>query len=71
MLLGLLTRPAAILLLGIMIAAIFYPNLKDLTGLNLLGLQEFALIILLLGFCAEGAGSASLDRFLFKPRLVS
>ncbi len=66
MLLGLFTRFTALLLLGLLAISILDANLRELTGLNLSGLQNFAMIALLVGLCASGGGSASLDRFAFK-----
>ncbi|MBN1689201.1 MAG: DoxX family protein [Candidatus Omnitrophica bacterium] len=66
LLFGLLTRAAAIPLFGIIVAAILSSKFKELTGLNLSALQEFAMISLLIGICVAGAGPVSLDRFIFK-----
>ena len=63
---GLRTRFTALLLLGILATSILDAKLRGLTGLDLSALQNFAVIALLAGLCAAGAGSASLDRFLFK-----
>lgn len=66
LLLGLFTRLTAILLFGILATSLLDPTLKELTGLNLFALQNFSIIALLAGLCVAGAGSASLDRFIFK-----
>jgi uncharacterized membrane protein YphA (DoxX/SURF4 family) len=66
MLLGFLTRFTAALLLGIIAASILDAKLKNLTGLDLSAIQNFAIIALLAVLCAAGAGAASLDRFIFK-----
>ena len=66
MLLGYLTRLSAVLLFGIMGVSFLDARFRGLAGVNLFDLQEFIVIALLAGLCAAGAGSASLDRFLFK-----
>ena len=66
---GFLTRFSAALLFGILVAAILDTKLKELTGFNLVALQEWSVIALLVVLCAVGAGSASLDRFIFKNML--
>ncbi len=66
MALGLFTRYAALLLLGLLATSLLDVQLRELTGLNLLALQNFAVIALLVGLCSSGGGSGSLDRCLFK-----
>jgi uncharacterized membrane protein YphA (DoxX/SURF4 family) len=66
MLLGCLTRLSAVLLFGIMGVSFLDTRFRGLAGVNLFDLQEFVVMALLAGLCAVGAGSASLDRFIFK-----
>ncbi len=66
MLLGCLTRLSAVLLFGIMVVSFLDTRFRGLAGVSLFGFQEFIVMALLAGLCASGAGSASLDRFLFK-----
>jgi uncharacterized membrane protein YphA (DoxX/SURF4 family) len=66
MLLGCLTRVAGVLLFGIMVTSFLDTRFRGLAGVSLFALQEFVVIALLAGLCAAGAGSVSLDRFLFK-----
>jgi uncharacterized membrane protein YphA (DoxX/SURF4 family) len=68
-LLGLLTRATVSTLLGLTIAAFLNPKLKELTGLNF-ALPEFVMIALLAGLYIADAGSVSLDRFIFKRKLI-
>ncbi len=65
-LLGLWTRFTVVPLMGTILVALFNLKLKELTGLNLFAFQEFVMIALLAGLCAAGAGSVSIDRFIFK-----
>ena len=65
-LLGLLTRFTVVPLMGTILIALLTLKLKELTGLNLFAFQEFVMIALLAGLCAAGAGSVSIDRFIFK-----
>ncbi len=67
MLLGYLTRFSAVLLFGIMVVSFLDTRFRGLAGVNLFDLQEFVVMALLAGLCAAGAGSASLDRLLFRP----
>ncbi len=71
LLLGLLTRSAGVLLLGILAAAVFNLKLKEFTGLNLSALQGFTVSVLLAGLCAAGAGAVSLDQLWGKHPIVS
>jgi uncharacterized membrane protein YphA (DoxX/SURF4 family) len=66
MLLGCLTRLSAALLFGIMVVSFLDTRFRGLAGVSIFGFQEFIVMALLAGLCAAGAGSASLDRFLFK-----
>lgn len=61
-LLGLWTRAVIIPLFGILVAAVLNAKFKGISGLNLSAFQEFAMIALLIGLWAEGAGSFSLDQ---------
>ena len=65
-LLGCLTRFSAVLLFGIMVVSFLDTRFRGFAGVNLFDLQEFVVMALLAGLCAAGAGSASLDRILFK-----
>ena len=65
-LLGSLTRLAAVLLFGIMVASFLDTRLRGLAGLDLFALQEFVVIALLAGLSAAGGGSVSIDRCLCK-----
>ena len=66
MLLGYLTRLSAILLFGIMVVSFLDTRFRGLAGVSIFGFQEFIVMAFLAVLCAAGAGSASLDRFLFK-----
>ena len=66
MLLGCLTRFSAVLLFGIMAVSFLDTRFRGLAGVSIFALQEFVVIALLAVLCAAGAGSVSLDRFLFK-----
>ena len=66
MVLGLFTRFTALLLLGGLAFSILNAKLRELTGLNLSALQNVAMIALLVGLCAAGGGSGSIDRCIFK-----
>ena len=66
MLLGCLTRLSAALLFGIMVVSFLDTRFRGLAGVSIFDLQEFIVMALLAGLCAAGAGSASIDRFLFK-----
>ena len=66
MLLGCLTRFSAVLLFGIMGVSFLDTRFRGLAGVSLFDFQEFIVMALLAGLCAAGAGSVSLDRFLFK-----
>ena len=68
MLLGCLTRLTAVLLFGIMGVSFLDTRFRGLAGVSLFGFQEFIVMALLAVLCAAGAGSASLDRFLFKRK---
>ena len=60
---GLLTRLAALPLVGTMVVAILTAKLKDLTGVfDLFGISEFLYIVLLLWLATAGPGAVSLDR---------
>ena len=65
-LLGCLTRLSAVLLFGIMVVSFLDTHFRGLAGVSIFDFQEFIVMALLAGLCAAGAGSASLDRFLFK-----
>jgi uncharacterized membrane protein YphA (DoxX/SURF4 family) len=65
-LLGCLTRLSAVLLFGIMVVSFLDTRFRGLAGVSIFDFQEFIVMALLAGLCAAGAGSASLDRFLFK-----
>jgi len=62
LLLGLRTRTAAAALLGLAVAALVQPTVKELSGLDLSGFQGIGLVVLLAGVAAAGAGSAALDQ---------
>ena len=66
MLLGCLTRLSAVLFFGIMGVSFLDTRFRGLAGVSIFDFQEFIVMALLAGLCAAGAGSASLDRFLFK-----
>lgn len=66
MLLGCLTRLSAVLLFGIMGVSFLDTRFRGLAGVSIFDFQEFIVMALLAGLCAAGAGSASLDRILFK-----
>ena len=65
-LLGCLTRLSAILLFGIMVVSFLDTRFRGLAGVSIFGFQEFIMMAFLAVLCAAGAGSVSLDRFLFK-----
>ena len=69
MLLGGMTRLSALLLLGIMVTSFLDTRFRGLAGVSLFDFQEFIVMALLAGLCAAGAGSVSLDRFVFKPKV--
>ena len=63
-LIGLLTRLAALPLMGTMVVAIATAKLKDLTGFtDLFGTSEFLYIVLLVWLATAGAGAISIDRW--------
>jgi putative oxidoreductase len=66
-LVGLITRLAALPLIVSMIVAILTAKLKEISGLNdLFGTIEWLYILLLIGLFVYGPGPLSLDRFLCK-----
>ena len=66
MLLGCLTRLSAVLFFGIMGVSFLDTRFRGLAGVSIFGFQEFIVMAFLAVLCAAGAGSVSLDRFLFK-----
>ncbi len=63
---GLLTRLASLPLIGTMVVAILTAKKGDIDGvIDLFGLQEFLLIVLLVWLAIAGAGAVSADRKLF------
>jgi putative oxidoreductase len=65
--LGLLTRLTALPLVGVMVVAIATAKWAQLEGfVNLFGLEEFMLIVLLFWLHIEGPGTVSLDQVLLK-----
>lgn len=64
---GLMTRLAALPLIGTMVVAILTAKLKDFTGpLDVFGTQEFDYIVLLLVLFVYGAGKFSIDQLICK-----
>jgi putative oxidoreductase len=68
-LIGLLTRLAAIPLIATMIVAILTARLKDVTDLgDFFSLSEYLFIVLLVWLIVKGAGAVSLDWLLVKKQ---
>jgi putative oxidoreductase len=68
-LVGLLTRVAAVPLMGTMVVAILTAKLGDVTDLNdFVGLIELTYLVLLAGLAHSGGGALSLDGLIFRGR---
>ena len=68
-LIGLLTRLAAIPLIGVMVVAIITAKASQITGISdLLGFVEFLYIVIFLWLFTAGPGPVSLDRFLCEKK---
>ena len=66
-LIGLLTRVAAIPLMATMVVAIITAKLKDVTDISdFFSLSEYLFIVLLVWLVVKGAGALSVDRLLAK-----
>jgi putative oxidoreductase len=64
---GLLSRAAALPLIGTMIVAIITAKAEEIHGLgDVFGVVEFTYIVLLFWIATAGPGAASLDRLLFR-----
>jgi putative oxidoreductase len=71
-LLGVFTRLAAVPLMGTMVVAILTAKKADITGFaDLMGLNEYAFLLLLLWLSIRGAGAVSLDRLFCRKKADS
>ena len=71
-LIGLLTRLAAVPLMGTMVVAIVTAKRADIGGFaDLMGVEEYAFLLLLFWLAIYGAGAASVDRLLCRFRKKS
>ncbi len=69
LLIGLLVRPAALGLIGVMVVAIATAKWTEITDLNsFVGLQEWDYILMLTILLLFGAGKISLEHFVLKDK---